>query len=47
MREKLAAHSAPACAACHRMMDPLGLAFENFDAIGRFRATDAGKPIDA
>ena len=47
LRERLAAHSAPACAACHTKMDPLGLAFENFDAIGRFRATEAGRPVDA
>jgi hypothetical protein len=47
MREKLAAHNAPACAACHAKMDPLGLAFENFDALGAFRDTEAGKPIDA
>jgi hypothetical protein len=46
-RERLAVHSAnPACSGCHLLMDPLGLAFENFDAIGRFRAQDEGKPID-
>ena len=47
MRERLAAHNAPPCVACHARMDPLGLAFENFDAIGRLRTTEAGKPIDA
>ncbi len=47
MREKLEAHNAPACVACHAMMDPLGLAFENFDAIGKVRTTEAGKRIDA
>ena len=47
MREKLEQHNAPACVACHAKMDPLGLAFENFDAIGTFRTTEAGKPIDA
>jgi hypothetical protein len=38
----------PACANCHSRMDPLGFAFEGFDAIGRWRASDeSGKPIDA
>jgi hypothetical protein len=31
----------PACATCHRLMDPLGFALENFDALGRWRAVDA------
>jgi hypothetical protein len=35
------------CASCHARMDPLGLSLENFDAIGQWRTTDAGKPIDA
>jgi hypothetical protein len=34
------------CAACHRLMD-LGFALEHFDSLGRYRATDGGKPIDA
>ena len=47
MRERLARHSAdPTCAACHKLMDPLGLAFESYDGIGRYRTTDVGKPID-
>jgi hypothetical protein len=37
----------PACASCHARMDPLGLSLENFDAIGRWRTTDAGHAIDA
>ncbi len=38
----------PACAACHRVMDPLGFGLENFDAIGRWREVDDyGAPIDA
>ena len=46
-REKLVAHqSVASCAACHQVMDPLGLPMENFDAIGQFRATDQGKTID-
>jgi hypothetical protein len=36
----------PACAGCHRVTDPLGLALENFDAIGRYRAQDNGHDID-
>jgi hypothetical protein len=48
MRERLARHSAdPTCAVCHQLMDPLGLAFEIYDGMGRYRATDVGKPIDA
>ena len=47
-RERLEIHRVqPSCAACHRMMDPIGLSFENFDAIGAFRAEDSGGPIDA
>jgi hypothetical protein len=34
------------CATCHAKVDPLGLAMENFDAVGRFRTTDEGLPID-
>ncbi len=37
----------PACASCHRRMDPLGFALENFDALGKWRATSDGAPIDA
>jgi hypothetical protein len=39
--------ASPACAGCHKVMDPLGLALENFDAVGAWRARDAGAPIDA
>ena len=35
-----------ACAACHNMMDPIGLALENFDAVGVWRGTDSGAPVD-
>ncbi|WP_437573140.1 DUF1592 domain-containing protein [Sorangium sp. So ce887] len=46
-RQRLEAHrTAPACAACHAYMDPLGLPLETFDAIGRYRTTDHGLPID-
>ena len=37
----------PQCASCHRVMDPLGFALENFDAIGEWRAKDESGPIDA
>ena len=49
MRERMERHRAnPACAACHRMMDPPGFALEHFDAIGRWRAADEyGAPVDA
>ena len=49
MRERMEQHRAnPACAACHRMMDPPGFALEHFDAIGRWRAADEyGAPVDA
>ncbi|MCH2463704.1 MAG: DUF1592 domain-containing protein [Gemmatimonadetes bacterium] len=49
LRERMEQHrSDPVCASCHRVMDPLGFALENFDGIGRWRATsEAGTPIDA
>jgi mono/diheme cytochrome c family protein len=48
VRQMLELHRASAaCASCHARMDPLGLSLENFDAIGQWRATDAGNPIDA
>jgi hypothetical protein len=37
----------PACANCHSRFDPLGFALENFDAIGAWRTSDGGAPIDA
>lgn len=47
VRERLAQHRAnAACAACHNMMDPIGLSLENFDAIGNWRRTDSGAPVD-
>lgn len=47
-RQKLEQHRAdPTCAACHRHMDPIGLGLENFDAIGAWRTTENGLPIDA
>ncbi|MCC7388918.1 MAG: DUF1592 domain-containing protein [Phycisphaerales bacterium] len=48
LRDKLAAHLLdPTCITCHRRMDPIGLAMENFDAIGRWRDDDGARPIDA
>ena len=49
MRERMEQHRAnPVCASCHRIMDPLGLALENFDAVGRWRAyMPGGGVIDA
>jgi len=47
-REKLALHvEDPMCAACHTLMDPLGLVFEGFDQNGRSRTDDHGKPVDS
>ncbi len=37
----------PVCASCHKLMDPMGLALENFDAVGAWRDRDGGSPIDA
>ena len=48
VRERIEQHrSNPTCAGCHKIMDPIGLSLENFDAIGRWRATDEGVKIDA
>jgi hypothetical protein len=48
VRERLAEHRAnPACASCHDLIDPVGFALENFDAVGRWRDIEEGKPIDA
>jgi hypothetical protein len=47
-RQRLEAHrTAPTCAGCHKIMDPVGLALENFDTIGGFRTTENGAQIDA
>jgi mono/diheme cytochrome c family protein len=48
VRERLAEHRTNStCAACHNLMDPLGLSLERFDAVGRRRTLEAGMPIDA
>jgi mono/diheme cytochrome c family protein len=48
MRQQMQEHRTnPTCAACHARMDPIGFALENYDAVGRWRVTDAGAPIVA
>jgi len=48
LRERLEIHrSNPSCAGCHKLMDPIGLGLENFDAIGRWRDQDGGHPIQS
>jgi hypothetical protein len=48
LRERMIQHRSNAvCASCHKKMDPIGFALENFDAIGRFRLSDNGNKIDA
>ena len=48
LRERLAQHRVnKVCASCHNMMDPIGLALENYDHIGKWRTLDSGLPIDA
>lgn len=48
MREQMAEHRAnPVCASCHKAMDSIGFAMENFDAVGAWRSEDSGNPIDA
>ena len=48
VRERIEQHRrSPQCAGCHRIMDPIGLTLENFDATGRWRVNDGGARIDA
>ena len=48
MRQAMVRHREdPACSVCHAPMDPIGFSLENFDAIGRWRDTTAGVPVDA
>ncbi|MEK9509730.1 DUF1592 domain-containing protein [Gaopeijia maritima] len=47
VREQMEMHRAnPSCQSCHSVIDPLGLALENFDVTGRWRIKDAGNPVD-
>jgi mono/diheme cytochrome c family protein len=48
VRARLAEHRAnAACASCHNLMDPVGFALENYDAIGHWRTLEEGQPVDA
>jgi hypothetical protein len=48
IRQKMEEHRQnPVCAACHKIMDPIGFSLENFDLIGKYRTTDGGVKIDA
>jgi Protein of unknown function (DUF1592)/Protein of unknown function (DUF1588)/Protein of unknown function (DUF1585)/Protein of unknown function (DUF1595)/Protein of unknown function (DUF1587)/Planctomycete cytochrome C len=48
IRERLAAHRTnAACMNCHRLIDPVGFSLEQFDAVGRWRTREQGKPVDA
>ena len=47
VRERLAEHRANGqCASCHTLIDPPGFSLENFDAVGRWRMVEEGKPVD-
>jgi len=48
MRQRMEQHRAnPACASCHKMMDPIGFALENFDGSGKWRTMENGQKVDA
>jgi cytochrome c551/c552 len=48
LRQRMEEHrSNPACASCHKMMDPIGFALENFDGTGKWRTEEAGQKLDA
>jgi hypothetical protein len=48
VRQRMEQHRAnPACASCHRVIDPIGLSLENFDVTGQYRIKDNGTPVDA
>jgi hypothetical protein len=48
VRDRMEQHrKSPSCSSCHRVIDPIGLALENFDATGAWRIRDNGAPIDA
>lgn len=47
VRERLAQHREnPSCRGCHQLMDPIGFALENYDAVGRWRNTEESRPLD-
>jgi hypothetical protein len=48
LKERIVNHrNQPACSSCHARIDPWGIAFENFDALGAYRTQVNGKPVDA
>jgi hypothetical protein len=48
VRQRLTKHREdPKCASCHNLMDPVGFSLENFDAVGRWRDMESGRPVDA
>ena len=48
VRERMEQHrSNPACTSCHRVIDPIGLALEHYDVVGRYRIKDNGVPVDS
>jgi hypothetical protein len=48
LRQQMEKHrSVEPCKSCHKIMDPIGVSLENFDAIGRWRTEDEGSPIDS
>ncbi len=48
LKERIADHrNKPACASCHSRIDPWGIAFENYDALGSFRTQTDGQPVDS
>lgn len=46
-RERFALHATPECAGCHRSIDGIGFGFSHYDAVGKWRTTDSGFPVDA
>ncbi len=46
-RQRFEEHDDAGCAVCHRFLDPLGFAFENYDGIGRYQTMDNSQPVDA
>jgi hypothetical protein len=46
-RQRVNQHAAdPSCSGCHALIDPIGFGFEKYDGIGKYRETEAGKPVD-
>ena len=47
LRQQLEGHKEKTCASCHKLMDPIGFGFENYDPVGKYRTTDNGQPVDS